>query len=31
MEEVLNNLIEIVKNKQDNDVNETKNDKTAAL
>ena len=30
-EEVLNNLIEKVKNKQDNDVNETKNDKTAAL
>ena len=30
-EEVLNHLIEKVKNKQDNDVNETKDDKTAAL
>ena len=27
----MNDLIEKVKNKQDNDVNETKNDKTAAL
>ena len=30
-EEVLNNLIEKVKNKQDNDVNKSKNDKTADL